>query len=72
MFFYKRTDIYMSHLENGLKVTVLTQSAKFFSEHPKDTGSAILTPKRYDEHPVRSSVHMRLMGVPPGGVYVRK
>ena len=42
----------MSHLENGLKVTVLTQSAKFFlPDTLKVTGSTISTPKSYDEHP---------------------
>ena len=28
--FYKWTDIDMSRLENGLKITILTQSANFF------------------------------------------
>ena len=42
----------MSGLENGLKVTVLTQSAiNFFSSDTlKVTGSTISTPKSYDEH----------------------
>ena len=40
----------MSGLENGLKVTVLTQSAiNFFSSDTlKVTGSTISTPKSYD------------------------
>ena len=42
----------MSRLENGLKVTVLTQSAinSFFPDTLKVTGSTISTPKSYDEH----------------------
>ena len=41
----------MSHLENSLKVTVLTQSANFFPDTLKVTGSTISNPKSYDEHP---------------------
>ena len=42
----------MSRLENGLKVTVLTQSAIFFlPDTLKVTRSTTLTPKSYDEHP---------------------
>ena len=42
----------MSRLENGLKDTVLTQSAIFFlPDTLKVTGSIISTPKSYDEHP---------------------
>ena len=42
----------MSRIENGLKVTVLTQSANFFlPDTLKVTGSTISTPKSYDEHP---------------------
>ena len=42
----------MSLLENGRKVTVLTQSANFFlPDTLKVTGSTISTPKSYDEHP---------------------
>ena len=42
----------MSRLENGLKVTVLTESANFFlPDTLKVTGSTISTPKSYDEHP---------------------
>ena len=51
MFFYNWTDIDMSRLENGLKVTVLTQSANFSSWHPEVTGCTISVPKSYDEHP---------------------
>ena len=42
----------MSRLENGLKVTVLTQSAinSFFPDTLKVAGSTISTPKSYDEH----------------------
>ena len=41
----------MPRLENGLKVTVLTQSAIFFlPDTLKVTGSTILTPKSYDEY----------------------
>ena len=41
----------MSRLENGLKVTVLTQSASFFfPDTLKVNGSTISTPKSYDEH----------------------
>ena len=56
-------DIDMSRLKNGLKGTVLTQSAIFFpSDTLKVTGSTISTPKSYEQHPrqLRSS-----MGVPP-------
>ena len=42
----------MPRLVNGLKVTVLTQSANFFlPDTVKVTGSTISTPKSYDEHP---------------------
>ena len=42
----------MSHLENSLKVTVLSQSAKFsLPDTPKVTRSTISIPTSYDEHP---------------------
>ena len=43
----------MSHLKNGLKDTVLTQSANnfFLPDTLKVTGSTISSPKSYDEHP---------------------
>ena len=42
----------MSRLKNGLKDTVLTQSAIFFlPDTLKATGSTISTPKSYDENP---------------------
>ena len=42
----------MPRLENGLKVTVLTQSANFFlPDTLKVTRSTVSTPKSYDEHP---------------------
>ena len=45
-------DIDMSRLVNGLKVTVLNQSANFFlPDTLKVTGSTISTPKSYDEQP---------------------
>ena len=54
----------MSHLENGPKVTVLTQSAKFFlPDTLKVTGSTISTPKSYDEHPRQVKY-----GSPPPGI----
>ena len=54
----------MLHLENGLKVTVLTRIANFFlPDTLKVTGSTISTPKIYDEHPhqVKYGIHP-----PPG------
>ena len=42
----------MSRLENGLKVTALTENANFvLPDTLKVTGSTISTPKSYDEHP---------------------
>ena len=52
----------MSGLENGLKVTVLAQSAIFFlPDTLKVTGSTISTPKSYDEYPCQV-----MYGSPPG------
>ena len=54
----------MSRLENGLKVTVLTESANFFlPDTLKVTGSTISTPKSYDEHPR----HVKYGSPPPPG-----
>ena len=54
----------MSLLENGLKVAVLTQSANFFfPDTLRVTGSAMSTPKSYDEHPRQ----VRYGSPPPGG-----
>ena len=45
-------NIDMSRLKNGLKDTVLTQSAIcFLPDTLTVTGSTISTPKRYDEYP---------------------
>ena len=42
----------MPRLKNGLKLTVLTESATFFlSDTLKVTWSTVSTPKSYDEHP---------------------
>ena len=57
-------DIDMSCLKNGLKDTVLSQSAIFFlPDTLKATGSTISTLKSYDKHPCQVKYSM---GVPPG------
>ena len=58
----------MSHLENSLKVTVLTQSTNFLSDTVKVTGSTISTPKSYDDHPRQVKYGNRRPRPPPPGI----
>ena len=63
----RKLDIDMSRLENGLKVTVLTESASFFlTDTQKVNGSTISTPKSYVEHPRQ----VKYGSFPPPGLQV--